>query len=134
MKPSLWMVLAALCFPGFPVAAQTASPTSYPFPRSRLLQCGILTRVVDALTAAVWADEGCRGDFSVTYRSAPDTATRRISCGTLSSRRDECSTHGVVDSVRLVKRSFFSRCEEGSNWGYGDTLSGPATAVGASSR
>jgi hypothetical protein len=145
------MVLAALCLPAFSVAAQTASPAYYPSPRSRLLQCGTdssqrvlcaaggeiaSARLVRDLSSgkcgpagswgwtrnAVWADNGCRGDFAVTYGSAPDTVTRRISCGTLSSRRDECSAHGVVGSVRLVKRSFFSRCEQGSNWGYGDTL------------
>jgi hypothetical protein len=145
------MVLATLCLPALPVAAQTGSPASYPAPRSRFLQCGTdssqrllcaaqgeiaSARLVRDLSSgkcgpagswgwtrnALWADNGCRGDFSVTYRSASDTATRRIRCGTLSSRRDECSAHGVVDSVRLVKRSFFSRCEQGSNWGYGDTL------------
>jgi hypothetical protein len=72
---------------------------------------------------ALWADNGCRGEFSVNYRSASDSAaTRRISCGTVTSRRDECSARGVVDSVRLMKQSFFSRCREGSNWGHGDTL------------
>jgi hypothetical protein len=70
----------------------------------------------------VWADNGCRGDFRVTYRTASDPVTRRIGCGTLRSRRDECSAKGVVDSAWLVKRSFFSDCRQGSNWGYRDTL------------
>jgi hypothetical protein len=145
------MVLAAFFLPAFPVAAQTASTSSYSTRSSRTIQCGTESsqRVLCAATgeiasarlvrdlssgkcgsagswgwtsSAVWADNGCRGSFSVTYHSASDTATRRISCGTLSSRRDECNAHGVVDSVRLVKRSFFSHCEEGSNWGYRDTL------------
>jgi Protein of unknown function (DUF3011) len=151
VKPSLWMVLAAVSLSALPVGAQTASPASTPSPRSRLLRCGTdssqrvlcaaggeiaSARLVRDLSSgkcgsagswgwtrnAVWSDNGCRGDFSVTYGGTSDTLTRRISCGTLSSRRDECSAHGVVDSVRLVKRSFFSRCEEGSTWGYADTL------------
>ena len=151
MKVSLWMVLAALALPTFPAAAQTASTSTSSTPSSRVVQCGTESsqrvlcaaggeitsaRLVRDLSSgkcgpagswgwtsnAVWADNGCRGDFSVSYRAAADSATRRITCGTFSSRRDECSASGVVDTVRLVEQSFFSRCRQGSNWGYGDTL------------
>ena len=151
MKASLWMVLAALSFPALPVAAQTASPASDPSPRSRLLRCGAdssqrvlcaaggeiaSARLVRDLSSgkcgsagswgwtrdAVWSHNGCRGDFSVTYGGASDTVTRRIACGTLSSRRVECSAKGAVDTAWLVKRSFFSKCRQGDNWGYRDTL------------
>jgi Protein of unknown function (DUF3011) len=151
VKASLWMVLAALTFPALPVAAQTASTSSYSIPSSRTIQCGTdssqrvlcaaggeiaSARLVRDLSSgkcgsggswgwtssAVWADNGCRGDFSVTYRGGSDSVTRRITCGTLSSRRDECNAKGAVDSVRLVKESFFSRCRERDNWGYRDTL------------
>jgi hypothetical protein len=54
--------------------------------------------------------------------SADTVGSRRITCGTLTSRRYECSAQGLVDSVRLVRRTAFARCTEGSNWGYGDTL------------
>ena len=152
MQALQWMVLAALAaLPALPIAAQTASTSSSSTPTSRVVRCGTdsdrrvlcaaggeigSARLVRDLSSgkcgaegswgwtgnAVWADNACRGDFSVRYRSAADTVTRRISCGTLSSRRDQCSAGGPVDTVRLVKRSFFSRCEQGSTWGYGDTL------------
>ena len=113
MKASLWMVLAALALLALPVAAQTASTSSYSSRTSRVVQCATdsdrrvlcaaggevaSARLVRDLSSgkcgsagswgwtgnALWADNGCRGDFSVRYRSAADTVTRRISCGTLA--------------------------------------------------
>ncbi|HEY9506490.1 MAG TPA: DUF3011 domain-containing protein [Gemmatimonadales bacterium] len=148
MKLPLWMVVLALCLPAT-VSAQTASAASA---SSRTIRCGsdsgrrvvctaggqvASARLARELSSsrcaaaggwgwtsdAVWADNGCRGEFSVSYGAAVDSATtRRIECGTLSSRKQQCSAKGPVDSVRLVRRSFFSTCNKGSNWGYGDTL------------
>ncbi len=144
MKAPLWMVLTALCLPTTPLTAQSAS--------SRVLECGTDSRqrvlcagggeiasarlVRDESAGrcgsagswgwtgnAVWTDNGCRGRFEVSYGRASDSAaTRLVTCGSITTRRAECSTEGVVDSVRLVKRSTFARCTEGSNWGYSDTL------------
>ena len=148
MKALRSMVLAALAVPALPLAAQTPSTTV----SSRVIECGTDSRQRVLCAAggeiasarlvgdmsnnrcgpagswgwtsnAVWADNGCRGRFAVTYGGGADSAaTRRISCGTLSARRDQCSTQGVADTVRLVKEGFFARCREGSNWGYSDSL------------
>jgi hypothetical protein len=73
--------------------------------------------------STIWADNGCRGRFEVSYRRTADSAgTRRISCGSVTTRRYECSTGGRVDSVRLVRLSTFARCTQGKNWGHTDTL------------
>ena len=141
----LWMVLAGLVVPVLPLAAQSPSTP-------RVVECGTESRervlcaaggrvesarLVQDLSAgrcgpagswgwtgnALWADNACRGRFEVRYPGAADTvASRRITCGTLSSRRAECSTQGPVDTVRLVRRSTFARCTEGTNWGHRDTL------------
>ena len=56
-------------------------------------------------------------------QTTPDTAsTRRISCGTLSSRQQVCGTGRIVDTARMVDQVVFSRCRQGSNWGYKDSL------------
>ena len=140
MKTPLWMVLALLCLPGLPLTAQ-----------SREIECGTdssqrvtcaaggevaSARLVNDLSSrcgpagtwgwsgrTLWADNGCRGRFEVSYVGATDSAlTRRITCGSITTRRYECSTEGRVDSVRLVKRSTFARCTQGTNWGYSDSL------------
>jgi len=144
VKALLLMVSASLWLPALPLAAQ-ATP-------SRVIECGTdsrqrvlcaaggevaSARLVQDLSSnrcgaagswgwtgnTVWVDNSCRGRFEVRYRGAADTAaTRRITCGTLTTRRDQCSTLGVADSVRLVKQTMFARCTEGTNWGYSDSL------------
>ena len=145
MKAPLWMALAGLVLPALPLAAQSPSTP-------RVVECGTgsqqrvlcaaggrveSARLVQDLSSgrcgptgswgwtgnALWADKACRGRFEVRYPGAADTvASRRITCGTLTTRRAECSTQGIVDSVRLVQRTMFARCTEGSNWGHSDTL------------
>jgi hypothetical protein len=144
VKAPLWLVLAALAIPSHPLAAQSSS--------SRVIECGtdsrqrshcvaggeiVSARLVQDLSFGrcgpagtwgwhgdtLWADNACRGRFEVRYPSAADTlASRRITCGTLTSRRHECSTEGRADSVTLVRRTTFARCTKGSNWGHSDSL------------
>lgn len=156
MKSVLWLFLALLCIPAFPLAAQTTS--------TRVIDCGsdssqrvlcaaggkvVSAKLVRDLSYnrcrvsgswgwtgnTVWADNGCRGQFEVTIpgtgtgtgvgagAGTADSARRAtVTCGTLSTRRDECAAGGVVDSVRLVKQGTFSRCREGSNYGHRDSV------------
>jgi Protein of unknown function (DUF3011) len=72
----------------------------------------------------VWTQEKCLGDFEITYRSTTETktGTRKITCGTTSGDRVECSTNGYATQVRLRKDLNGNRCRQNSTWGYTDSF------------
>ncbi|MGH7581347.1 MAG: DUF3011 domain-containing protein, partial [Gemmatimonadales bacterium] len=77
----------------------------------------------DNTDSFVWAGNGCRAEFEVTYRDAtaplpaPAPATRSITCGTYSGAQVTCKTDGYATSVRLIRELSNDRCRQGSNWG-----------------
>jgi hypothetical protein len=152
MSVRLPALTAAACFLVPPLAAQaTPSATSSATPtriiecgtdsRQRV-QCGVGGQVVAAklirdqssrrcgpqgtwgwTDTTVWVDNGCRGEFAVTYRPAAGSEnTRRITCGTLTSRQVTCKTEGYATSVRLVREISGNRCRKGTNWGNTDSF------------
>ena len=73
----------------------------------------------------IWASQGCRGEFAVTYRDegAGGTATRRVTCGTADAQRLACRPGGRVATAALQRQLSAGRCRQGSTWGYaGDSL------------
>ncbi len=69
----------------------------------------------------IWASQGCRGEFAVTYRDGATggDATRRVTCGTTDTQRLACRPGGSVRTARLQRELSTSRCRQGSTWGYG---------------
>lgn len=74
----------------------------------------------------IWVNQGCRGDFEVTYRGGttplPSPNTRLITCGSPSGQQVQCKTGGYTTSVRLVRDLSINRCRKGSNWGNTDSF------------
>jgi len=71
--------------------------------------------------AFIWASEGCRGEFAVTYRDSGAGAevARRITCGTADAQRLACRPGGSVTSARLVRDLSVGRCRRNATWGHG---------------
>ncbi len=70
----------------------------------------------------IWANQGCRGEFAVTYRDAGGPGgevARRITCGTSDPQRLACRPGGGVRSARLLRDLSASRCRQNQSWGYG---------------
>ncbi len=139
MLGRLTIIAAAACFLAPPLSAQASSSSS------RIIECGATSRqrvqcdaggqvtsvkLVRDLSfnrcsvsgswgwteGTVWADNSCRGEFEVSYRSAAGN-TKRITCGTLTARREMCKTEGPVASVRVVRElGPTNRCRKGSTW------------------
>jgi hypothetical protein len=70
----------------------------------------------------IWANQGCRGEFEVTYRGttpAPPTppAPRTITCGNTAGADMSCNPMGTVASIRLL-RDLSGRCRQNSTWGF----------------
>jgi hypothetical protein len=78
----------------------------------------------------VWAGNGCKGEFEVTYRRAapaprPEPAkpvTRTIVCGSYSKEHVTCRTDGYATDVRLTRDYTGNRCRENANWGHTDAF------------
>jgi hypothetical protein len=76
----------------------------------------------DYNTTLVWAKDGCRGAFEITYDSATTTpGVRRITCGTASGDQVICKTGGPAAAVRLVRELSDNRCRQKSTWGNTDS-------------
>ena len=144
MLGRLTIIAAAACFLAPPLSAQTATSTQAAT-STRIIQCGASSRqrvqcdaggqvttvkLVRDLSfnrcsgsgswgwteGAVWADNSCRGEFEVSYRSTAG-GTKRITCGTLTARREMCSAEGTVASVRVVRElGPTNRCRKASTW------------------
>jgi hypothetical protein len=73
----------------------------------------------------VWTQEKCLGDFEITYRSTTEakTGSRKITCGTTSGDRVECSTNGYATQVRLQKDLNGNRCRQRAQPGVTPTRS-----------
>jgi hypothetical protein len=70
----------------------------------------------------VWAKDGCRGSFEITYESATTTpGVQHITCGTASGAQVICKTDGYATAVRLVRELSDDRCRERSTWGNTDS-------------
>jgi hypothetical protein len=72
----------------------------------------------------IWANQGCKAEFEVTYRAAPPAGnTRRITCGTTTGAQLECKTNGEATNVVLIRDlSGRNLCRQGSNWGFTDSF------------
>jgi hypothetical protein len=144
MQGRLWIIAAAVCLLAPPLAAQ--------LPSTRTIECGTTDRQrvqcdaggkvakvrlvrdlsFNRCSAAggwgwteriVWADNSCRGEFEVTYSTpAGSGATRRITCGTLTTGQVACRTEGHATNVRLAREISRNRCRQGFNWGFSDSL------------
>ncbi len=64
----------------------------------------------------VWAKDGCRGTFEITYESAATPGVRRITCGNVSDAHVQCAIGGDATGVRLVRDLSGGRCRQGSSW------------------
>ena len=70
----------------------------------------------------IWTNQGCRGEFTVTYRGAeqPDrNVARRITCGTTDAQRLACRPGGTLRSARVVRELSQGRCRMNQSWGWG---------------
>jgi DUF3011 family protein len=79
--------------------------------------------------ALIWTDNGCRGDFLVTYSSSspgltptPAPTTRTITCGTPFGQQLTCKTEGYATGVRLVRDLSGNQCRQGTSWGHTDSF------------
>lgn len=90
----------------------------------------------------IWAGNGCRAEFEVTYRTASTglptspvsptgpTAptspgppiTRTVTCGSTSTAQARCNLGVEPTSVRLARDLSGSRCREGYSWGRTGTV------------
>jgi hypothetical protein len=72
----------------------------------------------------IWADQGCKAEFEVTYRAAsPAGDAHRITCGTTTGAQRECKTGGEATNVVLIRDlSGRNLCRQGSNWGFTDSF------------
>ncbi len=69
----------------------------------------------------IWANEGCRGDFLVSYAAGGGgggDVARRITCGSSDPQGLGCRPGGTVRSARLVRDLSGSRCRQNTTWGY----------------
>ncbi len=68
----------------------------------------------------IWANRGCRAEFEVTYEGSASAAnTRRITCGSTTGSRVQCSASGQVGDVVLIRDlSGRSLCRQSFNWGF----------------
>lgn len=152
MKALPWIVAAALCLPALPSPLAAQQVVDCGTDSSQRVLCAAGGKVESAKLVrdlssnrcgpagtwgwtgnAVWTDNGCRGQFAVTLAGAgagaaagagagADSARGRVSCGTLTSRRQECPAGGVVDSISRVEEGMFARCRPGSNYGFRDSV------------
>jgi hypothetical protein len=70
----------------------------------------------------IWTNQGCRGEFEVTYRDGGGTGgdvARRVTCGTTDQLRLACRPGGAVKTARLLRELSTSRCRQNSSWGFG---------------
>ena len=70
----------------------------------------------------IWATQGCRGEFQVTYRDSTAGSadvSRRVTCGTSDTQRLACRPGGAVKSARLTRELSAGRCRQKQSWGYG---------------
>ncbi len=77
----------------------------------------------------IWTNNGCRGEFEVTYRgptpqpprpqppTPPVPSPRTLTCGNAAGASMSCNPIGTVSSVRLV-RDLSGRCRQNSTWGF----------------
>ena len=73
-------------------------------------------------SALLWAKDGCRGAFEITYKSSTTPGVRRITCGEPTGAKVECKTGGYATGVRLVRELSNNRCRKGTSWGNTDSL------------
>ena len=84
----------------------------------------------DHTDSLIWAGNGCRAEFEVTYKDvatplpapAPAPTTRLITCGNASGTQVTCRTDGYATGVRLVRDLSARSCRKGSNWGNTDSF------------
>ena len=72
----------------------------------------------------IWASQGCRGEFEVTYRGVAGGGTeaggvtQRVTCGASTLQRVTCATNNTIASARLVRDLSANRCRQNTSWGY----------------
>ncbi|HEX2218213.1 MAG TPA: DUF3011 domain-containing protein [Gemmatimonadales bacterium] len=85
--------------------------------------------------SVIWAGNGCRAEFEVTYRnpsgvttqpgtptSTPTSITRTVTCGSTTSAQARCNVGEEATSVRLARDLSGTRCREGYSWGRTGTV------------
>jgi hypothetical protein len=163
------IIAAAVCLMVPPLGAQTSSSSG----STRRITCGSLTvnqvrcstegpadsvRLVQQASFAncrqgsnwgytdslIWAGNGCRAEFEVTYRaassglpespvgptstpastpaSAGTSITRIVTCGSTTSAEARCNLGAEVTRVRLARDLSGTRCREGYSWGRSGTV------------